>query len=150
MNVLLSLKPVYADAILSGKKRYEFRRVIFKNPRVKKAYIYVTSPVGKIVGSFVIGKILVDTPQRIWQKCRKYAGISAEAFFEYYRNCKRAFAIKIQSVHNFLKPMDPYSNMSNFRPPQSFQYISYELNPEHTPFEDRIKNIYYSLISHIS
>lgn len=150
MNILLSLKPVYANAILSGKKRYEFRRVIFKNPRVKRAYIYVTLPVGKIVGSFIIGKILVDTPKKIWQKCRKYAGITSKAFFEYYKNCERAFAIEIQNVQNFLKPVDPYSKMSNFRPPQSFQYLSYELNPEHNLFVDRITGIYRTLAGYIS
>jgi len=150
MNILLSLKPVYADAILSGKKRYEFRRVIFKNTRVKKAYIYVTSPVGKIVGSFVIGKILVDTPQRIWQKCRKYAGISAKAFFEYYQGCEKAFAIKIQSVQNFVRPVDPYSKMANFRAPQSFQYVTYELHSEHVSLLDKIRGIYRTLTPLVS
>jgi len=123
MNILLSLKPKYAEAILSGKKRYEFRRAIFKQPSVKKAYIYSTAPVGKIVGSFTIDKILVDSPQRIWQKCKKYAGITVDAFFAYYRGCEKAFAIKIRKVQNFLTPINPYSRIKNFRPPQSFCYV---------------------------
>lgn len=145
MNILLSLKPVYAEAILSGKKKYEFRRAIFKNPSVKKAYIYVTAPVGKIVGSFTIGQILVDTPQKIWQKCSKHAGITAKAFFDYYRGCKRAFAIRILGVQNFAKPLDPYSKLSNFSPPQSFQYVPYELGSEQISMISRLKYIYLTL-----
>lgn len=142
MNILLSLKPVYANAILAGKKRYEFRRAIFKNPNVKRAYIYVTAPVGKIVGSFSIGKIIIDTPKKIWQKCKKYAGIGAADFFKYYEGCEKAFAIKIQSVQNFLKPLDPYSKKPNFKPPQSFCYVDGELFPEkRISIESRIRAV---------
>jgi len=129
MNILLSLKPKYAEAILSGKKRYEFRRAIFKQPSVKKAYIYSTAPIGKIVGSFTIDKVLVDSPQRIWQKCKKYAGITVEAFFAYYHGCEKAFAIKIRKVERFI-PINPYSRIKNFRPPQSFCYVGDSLFQE--------------------
>jgi type I restriction enzyme S subunit len=30
MDVLLSIKPKYVDAILKGEKKYEFRKIIFK------------------------------------------------------------------------------------------------------------------------
>jgi len=126
MNILLSLKPQYADAMVSGKKRYEFRRVIFKNPNVKRIYVYVTSPIAKIVGVFEIGKILSGTPGEIWEKCRKYAGISAEAFFEYYKGCNKAFAITVHKFKRFLEPIDPYIKFQGFTPPQSFYYVSEE------------------------
>jgi len=45
MNVILSIKPKYARLILSGAKRYEFRKSIFNNKHVVEAYIYATSPV---------------------------------------------------------------------------------------------------------
>ncbi|MFH1200572.1 MAG: ASCH domain-containing protein [Candidatus Micrarchaeota archaeon] len=126
-NIILSLKPRYAQAILCGRKRYEFRRSIFKKPNVKTAYIYVTSPIGKIVGAFTIGRILTGTPKEIWAKCRKYAGITCEEFFKYYEGCRRAFAIQIQSVQNFLKPLDPYLKTPNFTPPQSFYYLENDI-----------------------
>lgn len=130
-GIILSLKPVYAQAILSGKKKYEFRRLIFKKAGIRKAYIYVTAPVRKIVGSFLIGKIIEDTPQRVWQRCKRYAGITAEAFFKYYSGCTTAFAITIRNVQNFICPLDPYSRIPNFKPPQSFRYIARGLFSEH-------------------
>lgn len=144
MDILLSLKPVHAKAILSRKKRYEFRRVIFKNPEVKRAYIYVTAPVSKIVGSFSIGKIMSGTPKDIWQKCKKYAGICAEDFFRYYEGCKCAFAIEIAKVHNFLDPLDPYSKIPDFRPPQSFCYVNDEIFSENL-LENGIRKMYLVL-----
>jgi predicted transcriptional regulator len=35
MNVLLSIKPRYVEAILKGDKRYEFRKNIFRNKDVE-------------------------------------------------------------------------------------------------------------------
>lgn len=32
MKVLLSIKPEFAERIFNGSKKYEFRKVIFKNP----------------------------------------------------------------------------------------------------------------------
>lgn len=149
MNVLLSLKPVYAEAIFSGKKKFEFRKAIFKNPKVRKVYVYVTSPISKIMGSFIIEEILVDTPKKIWKKCKKFAGISAKAFFEYYKGCKTAVAIKIRSVQNFLLPFDPYSKFTDFTPPQSFQYLSQEIVPEKKSPSIRIRPR-YALIQNTS
>lgn len=124
MDVLLSVEPKYAKAILSGTKKYEFRRTIFKRNDINRVYMYSNSTVKKIVGSFGIDRIIEDTPQEIWTMCRKYGGISEEDFFRYYKGSKKAFAIKIKKVHRFHKPKDPYSLIDGFTPPQSFYYIS--------------------------
>ncbi|MDD8572078.1 ASCH domain-containing protein, partial [Escherichia coli] len=50
MKVLLSIKPEYAESILSGKKKYEFRKNIFRNKNVDTIVIYATMPVGKVIG----------------------------------------------------------------------------------------------------
>jgi predicted transcriptional regulator len=52
MNVLLSLKPKYAEAILDGRKKYEFRRTIFKRKDISKIFIYSNNGVGQITGYF--------------------------------------------------------------------------------------------------
>ena len=57
MNVLLSIRPKYVEEIIKGNKRYEFRKSIFKK-NVDEVWIYATSPTKKIVGTFVIGKII--------------------------------------------------------------------------------------------
>lgn len=123
MNVLLSVKPVYVEKIRNGKKKYEFRRSIFKKKGIRKIYVYSTSPVGKITASFEIKKILKDTPEKIWLKCQKYAGISQKDFFAYFKDTDTAYAIEIGAVDNFLNPVDPRNVIDDFRPPQSFYYL---------------------------
>ena len=71
MRVLLSIKPEYAEKILSGEKRYEFRRALFKNPEIKKVVIYATSPIKKVIGEFDIECILTLELEDLWRKTKK-------------------------------------------------------------------------------
>jgi len=52
MQVLLSIKPEYAEKILNGEKKYEFRKVLPKNKSITKVIIYATMPIGKVIGEF--------------------------------------------------------------------------------------------------
>ncbi len=125
MNVLLSVKPKYAEKIVEGKKKYEFRRAIFKIQNIEKVYIYSSSPVSKIVAAFEIKKILKDSPEKIWILCQKNAGISKKDFFDYFKNSEQAFAIEIGSVDSFKEHIDPFEVIENFKPPQSFYYLPF-------------------------
>ena len=130
MNVLLSVKPKYAAKIVEGKKKYEFRKAIFKKQNIKKVYIYSSSPVSKIIAAFEIEKILNDSPEKIWTLCQKYAGISKTDFFDYFKNSEQAFAIKIGYVDSFKEHIDPYKMIENFKPPQSFYYLPFALQQD--------------------
>ncbi len=123
MNVLLSVKPKYAEKIVEGEKKYEFRRSIFKKQNIEKVYIYSSSPVSKIIAVFEIEKILKDSPERIWKQCQKNAGISKKDFFAYFKNSDAAYAIEIGEVDSFQEPLDPFKIIENFKPPQSFYYV---------------------------
>ena len=123
MNVLLSVKPKYAEEIIGISKKYEFRKSIFKRSDVEKVYIYSSSPVSKIIASFEIKQVLKNSPKKIWDLCHEYAGISEKDFFEYFKNSSVAFAIEIEELDVFEKPIDPFSEFGNFKPPQSFYYL---------------------------
>ena len=49
MKVLLSIKLQYAEAILSGRKRYEYRRAIFKRPGSARGRGEVEAAQGAVV-----------------------------------------------------------------------------------------------------
>lgn len=125
-SVLLSIKPKYANAIVEGAKRYEFRRVIFKR-RITSIYIYSTSPVNKIVGLFEIDRIIKEHPQEIWDMCHEHAGISESDFFNYFGKFAVAYAIKIKNAYRFVREIDPYGYIENFKPPRSFCYVPHPL-----------------------
>lgn len=122
MNVLLSIKPRYANAILSGKKTVEFRKAVFKQA-VEKVYIYSSSPEKKIIGYFTIESIDEDQPAQLWKKYGGSGSIGEADFFEYYTGKNKGFAIKVKSVSAFETPVDPKSVIENFRAPQSYMYV---------------------------
>jgi type I restriction enzyme S subunit len=126
MDVLLSIKPKYVKSIIECEKRYEFRKRIFKNREITRIFIYSSSPVKKIVGTFEIGGILEDHPVDLWDNVKEYAGINTHDFFSYFKGKSRAFAIKIQNLQEFNDLIDPYETMPGFVPPQSYCYMEGE------------------------
>ncbi|MGE5340219.1 MAG: ASCH domain-containing protein [Candidatus Omnitrophota bacterium] len=121
MNVILSIKPEFADAILSGIKTVEFRKALFKK-KVDKVFIYCSSPVKKIIGYFTFNEIVRDTPQNLWQRFSQHGFIDEISFFKYFENKDIGFSICIKSVNQFSTSIDPYEVIDKFTPPQSFIY----------------------------
>lgn len=123
MKVLLSIKPKYADLIFEGTKKYEFRRTIFKNAKIKTIIVYASSPVQKVIGEFEIETILNEDVVSLWKKTKKYAGIDEEYFYQYFDNKEKGFAIKIKNSRKYRKPLCLKKDY-NLLPPQSFLYLS--------------------------
>lgn len=123
MKVLLSIKPEYAEKILTGKKRYEFRKSIFKNSSVKTVVIYATMPVGKVVGEFDFDEVLSDSPQAIWAETSRYSGITKKFFNSYFDGRDKAHAIKVRSVRRYDIPVSLTEFVPSGAAPQSFRYL---------------------------
>lgn len=123
MKILLSIKPKYIEQIISGKKKYEFRKETFKERHSNEIIVYSSSPMKRIVGKFKIGKIIEDTPKRLWEKFEDSAGIIEEDFFEYFNGKTKGFAIEIVDFVLFDEPIDPKSLDPDFVAPQSYLYI---------------------------
>lgn len=125
MIALFSIKPEFVEKIFSGQKGYEYRRVIFKK-EVKKIVVYCTKPVGMIVGEFEVEEIIKDSPSELWSKTRDSAGVHKKFYTEYFNGRKVGYAIKFGKKQLYQKAVDPSDVFENFRPPQSFRYLSTE------------------------
>lgn len=123
MKALLSIKPEFAEKILSGEKRYEFRKACFSK-NVQTVVIYATMPVGKIVGEFEVEKIIADAPVNLWEKTKEAAGISLDFFLSYFSGRDVGYAIKVKKTLRYKRPRDPYAAEPGFIPPQSFRYLT--------------------------
>ena len=123
MKVLLSIKPEYANKIFSGEKKFEYRKSIFKR-EIKFIVVYVTKPVGMIIGEFEIDKIISDTPKQIWDLTKEHSGIEEEKFKNYFLNKETGFAIKVKKakLYKHSKTLKEYNPKIKV-PPQSFCYI---------------------------
>lgn len=123
MKVLLSIKPEYAESILQGNKRFEFRKTIFRNKNVKTVVIYATMPIGKVIGEFDIDEIISSEPSALWDVTKKYAGISKCFFDEYFSKKSTAFAIAVKNPRRYKDPVLLTDIVPGAVPPQSFRYI---------------------------
>jgi predicted transcriptional regulator len=123
MKVLLSIKPEYADKIFSGEKKFEFRKIAFRNSKVKTIVVYSTMPVGRIIGEFSIKYIHKDSPKTIWRKTKRFSGIDEDFFNEYYNGRALAVAIEVDNPILYSEPINPKEEYKNFTAPQSFMYL---------------------------
>ncbi len=121
MKILISIKPKFVKKIFEGTKIFELRRKIFLK-KINTVIIYESSPTKKIVGEFIIDRIISDTPNKIYQKYNKYLGIDKENYFEYFKNTNIAYAIKIKKVIKYEKELT-LADFNLKRAPQSYQYI---------------------------
>lgn len=122
MKVLLSIKPEYAEKILHGEKKYEFRRTIFKDRTIKKIIIYASSPVKKVIGEFEIDSILSLDKYKLWKKTMHYSGIEKAFYYSYFDGKKIAHAIKVKKAKRYSR----YLGLEDYdvnQAPQSFVYL---------------------------
>jgi len=127
MNVILSIKPKFAEAIFAGKKEVEFRKTLFKKD-VDKVLVYSTAPVQKIVGYFTIADIVESSPDLLWQRFGKIGYINEEEFFKYYGDTQRGYSLCIATAYKFNKSIDPHVLVERFTPPQSFRYYEGDID----------------------
>jgi predicted transcriptional regulator len=117
----LSIKPQYAEAIFSGKKRFEFRRSIFRHD-IQVVIVYITSPVGRVAGEFRVDDIITDDVDALWDRTETQAGIDRRGFFDYFDGRVVGHAIVIGTVRRYKEPLD-LQKTYGVRPPQSFVYL---------------------------
>jgi len=122
---LLSIRPRFARAILSGEKQVELRRRPF-GESVSHVVVYATAPVQKVVGWFEVGSIQHASPRILWQEHGRAASVTREEFRAYYRGARGGAAIKVRSTRSLRQPQS-LSMLGARRPPQSFMYLDWHV-----------------------
>ena len=122
MKVILSIRPEFVEKIITGEKRYEYRKKIFKQ-NVKSVIIYSTKPVGMLIGEFTIKSVLHDEVDKIWSKTNLLSGISHKFFKDYFSSQDMAFALEINNLTIYEEPIEPKEIIADFTAPQSFCYL---------------------------
>ena len=123
-DVLISIKPRYVKEIIAGNKRVEFRKRGFSSS-VLRAYVYESSPVKKIVGFFMVSRVVCLGAEELWERFSDISGVTKEELSEYLSG-RPGYAICFSEFHSFKTPVDPSTVIDNFTAPQSFCYIDEE------------------------
>jgi predicted transcriptional regulator len=125
-SALLSIKPVYAEAILDGRKTYELRRRLFARDDVERIVVYASSPVQRVVGEFMVDEILALEPRQLWSVTSKGAAVQREFFDAYFKGRQLGFAVKVGTARRYGRPRTLKEYCGLARPPQSFCYLTPE------------------------
>ncbi|NTW29226.1 MAG: ASCH domain-containing protein [Coriobacteriia bacterium] len=119
--VLMSIKPHWADAIMGGRKRVEFRRVRFGR-EISHVVVYATSPVQRVVGYFEVEDITEAEPAALWERFATLGDIGEAAFMDYYEGKGEGVAIHVGRVSPLVEPVMLTEIVPGAVAPQSYLY----------------------------
>jgi predicted transcriptional regulator len=97
-DAIISIRPNFAEAILSGAKTVELRRRIPPVELGTRLWIYATRPTGAVVGMAVVKAIFRGTPDSVWNEYSAQAKISRDDYDLYFNGTKEAIGISLTSV----------------------------------------------------
>ena len=121
-KILMPINPEYVDEILSGNKKYEYRKIKAKRKNIDKMVIYSTSPIKRVVAEVDVEGIIEDSPEKLWEKTKEYSGITKDFYSKYYKNKESAVAYKLGNIKVYDKPKKLCDIGINYVP-QSFIYL---------------------------
>jgi len=127
-DVLISIRPIFADRIKEGRKTVEIRKK-FSKYKNKWFYIYESKPVQKITARFRVEKISTSTPELIWEETAVKNGLDLYEFYNYTNRLQisEVTAVYITDLEVFKEPIDPYKLIDNFRPPVNYMKFNSKL-----------------------
>ena len=121
-KILMPINPEYVDEILSGNKKYEYRKIKAKRKNIDKMVIYSTSPIMRVVAEVDVEGIIEDSPEKLWEQTKKYSGITKDFYSKYYNGKESAIAYKLGNIKVYDKPKK-LSDIGIKYVPQSFIYL---------------------------
>lgn len=123
-KLLMSINPEHVENILTGRKKFEFRKTKCKE-QIDSIVIYSTAPVMKVVAEVEVKGIIEDTPQSVWKRTADAAGIDKKFFDRYYSGRDQAVAYILGCVKQFESPRQ-LIDYGVKAAPQSYVYIRNE------------------------
>lgn len=124
----LSIKPKYAEQILTGIKTVELRKQIPKLEPGSLVFLYASSPKKALVGAFLLEHVEIEKPGDLWSKVEKKSCLDFKYYREYYFTSDKAVGLYIGTLWKIKNPVkldDIRKDWPTFSPPQSFRYVEW-------------------------
>ena len=128
-HAIISLKPRYANLILSGKKSVELRNRIVRLKPGTTIWIYATRPMGRIVAIAEVKAVVHDEPTLIWKRFKRDICIEKTEFNSYTGDRERVSAVTLTRVQELAEAptLDGIRELTGtFHPPQFYAYLTSE------------------------
>ena len=119
--IIMPIKKIYADYIMTGEKKFEFRKNLC-NQSCNEMVLYATSPYKSVIGKVsILGKVSL-TKETLWKYVSPYAGITWEQYCKYFAKVDNASAYILGTAERFIPERTLLDYGINYNP-QSFIYI---------------------------
>jgi predicted transcriptional regulator len=120
-QIIMSLRPIFAEAIYQGLKHFEFRRVKVKIHGGDHVFIYESAPISCLTGEFYVGRVVTGNPNQVLNlEATLSSKIAAE---QYLWGAKIATAIEVLLPQRWRQPKPLQAIAPGCRPPQSYTFI---------------------------
>lgn len=119
-HVIISIKPQYAEAIISGKKTVELRRRIPTIVIGARLWIYATKPIAAIIGYVTLDSLMKEQLEKLWEFCGKHSGLDRCAFDTYFDDVQHGIGMFVSEATK-IEPIDISTLRGireGFHPPQ--------------------------------
>jgi predicted transcriptional regulator len=126
-TLVLSLKPRFAEAILTGTKTVEVRRVRPRMSVPTLALLYASGSARALVGTCVVRSVARYPAGELWQLHGAGTALSRTEFDAYLlgRDCGVALLLERPEPLAAPIPLHTLRQAHGFRPPQSFAYVNH-------------------------
>lgn len=124
--LFLSLKPRFAEAIVSGEKTIELRRRPPQIDTPTEALIYASSPTKELIGACWVDDVVAMAPWTLWRTFGPVAGVTRHEFLRYFEGCKTAHGLLLSRPRRLpaaVGLLEMRRTLGGFQPPQSFRYV---------------------------
>lgn len=125
-HVLLSLRPVYIDAMIDGSKSVEIRRNRLRAQPGSPALLYASSPRRALVATAMISDVTEGDPTRLWEEYGPRTALTKECFDEYLRGARNPTAISLESIRVLDRDVELdrlRQIVPGFHPPQTWHLL---------------------------
>lgn len=124
-DILLSVKPAYANLLVDGIKTIELRRKFPTAPVAgTRIVIYSSSPEKLVIGDCEIKEILHLPTNKLWSSVATEALVAKDFFDSYFDGLDSGFGIRVWKARRYKKPIPLVSVLGKKAvAPQSYRYL---------------------------
>lgn len=122
-HILISLAPRHAKNIFDGIKHIELRRRTMKVEPGTIVWIYVTLPIGVLMGRAKIAALHTASPSSLWRKFGPVSGLARSEFLGYLDGLAEGVVLTLEDVKALREPLSLEALRAiseGFNPPQFF------------------------------
>lgn len=124
--VLMSIRPRFANLILSGEKDIELRRQRACFPHGMPILLYASHPVKSVIGWAVVKSVHWLPKAQMWESYGGRTGVEEPEFHYYFNSANNACGIELLNPRKLSNPVGLrtiQASCDGFRPPQSYRFV---------------------------